>query len=271
MDSSTRITRSEVVGLCGTIHAANPDLPAFGARVLGVFLCVRLTLTYLRHNLPQELLAELYGVSQATVSRVIGAYTPLIAACLNGNVPTVENLDPTAQLIIDGTLLQCWHWAGHPELYSDKHQTTGLNVQVACTLSRTLARNLHPQDGRVHNAQALRRRGLLDVLATDLPNRTPPPQHIGDKGYIGLGMITPKTKPANLPLHPDDKAYNTTVNQVRYKIERVIANTEDLESPTHRLQKTTRNLPDNHHSHPQNHIHLHPMNNPHSITMREGH
>ena len=204
MDSSTRIPRCEVVGLCGTIHASG-RLPAFGVRVLGLFLCVRLTLTYLRHNLPQELLAELYGVSQAPVSRVISTYTPLIAACLNGNVPTVENLDPTAQLIIDGTLLQCWHWAGHPELYSDKHQTTGLNVQVACTLSRTLARNLHPQDGRVHNAQALRRRGLLDVLATDLPNGTSP-QHVGDKGYIGLGMITPEKKtlePAAPPRRQD--------------------------------------------------------------------
>ena len=69
---------------------------------------MRPTLTYLRHNLPQELLAELYGVSQVTASRVIGAYTPLIAACLNGSVPTVEDLDPTAQLNIDGTLLQCW-------------------------------------------------------------------------------------------------------------------------------------------------------------------
>ena len=74
MDSSTRITRSEVVDLCETIFAENPDLPAFGARVLGLYLCVRLTLTYLRHNLPQELLAELYGVSQATASRIIAAY-----------------------------------------------------------------------------------------------------------------------------------------------------------------------------------------------------
>jgi hypothetical protein len=37
-------------------------------------------------------------------------------------------------------------------------------------------------------------------------------------------MITPKRKPAKLPLHPDDKAYNRAVNQIRYKIERVIAN-----------------------------------------------
>ena len=129
MNSSTRITRSEVVDLCETIYAQNPDLPVLGARVLGLFLCVRLTLTYLRHNLPQELLAELYGVSQATASRVITAYTPLIARALEVSVPTVEDLDPTVQLIVDGTLLQCWSWAEHPELYSGKHKTTGLNVQ----------------------------------------------------------------------------------------------------------------------------------------------
>ena len=50
MNSSTRITRGEVVDLCETIFAENPDLPAFGARALGLYLCVRLTLTYLRHN-----------------------------------------------------------------------------------------------------------------------------------------------------------------------------------------------------------------------------
>ena len=222
-NSSTRISRNEVLDLCETIHASGP-LPVFGARALGLFLCVRLTLTYLRHNLPQELLAEAYCVSQATVSRVIGAYTPLIARALQEHVPTVEDLDPTAQLIIDGTLLECWSWADHPELYSGKHKTTGLNVQVACTLSGTLAWVSDPQDGCTHDAEALRRCGLLDVPATDLPDGVSPPKHIGDKGYIGLGMITPKRKPPNLPLHPDDKAYNKTVNQVRYKIERVIAN-----------------------------------------------
>ena len=38
---------------------------------------------------------------------------------------------------------------------------------------------------------------------------------------IGSGYYTLKREE---PLHPDDKAYNKTVNQVRYKIERVIAN-----------------------------------------------
>ena len=43
-NSSTRIPRCEVMGLCEAIFAENPDLPVFGARVLGLFLCVRLTL-----------------------------------------------------------------------------------------------------------------------------------------------------------------------------------------------------------------------------------
>ena len=184
---------------------------------------MHLPLTYLRYNLPQKVLAELYCVSQATASRVITSYTPLIAHALSDQVPVVEDLDPTAQLIVDGTLLECWSWKDHPELYSGKHKTTGLNVQVARTLSGTLARVSDPQDGCTHDAEALRRCGLLDVPPADLPDGASPPRHIGDKEYIGLGMITPKRKPPCLPLHPDDKAYNTTVNQIRYKIERVIA------------------------------------------------
>ena len=58
----------------------------------------------------------------------------------------------------------------------------------------------------------------------DLPDGASPPRHIGDKGYIGLGMITPKRKPPHLSLHPDDRTYNRAVNQIRYKIERVIVN-----------------------------------------------
>ena len=42
-NSSTRISRSEVLGLCEAIHASGP-LPVFGARALGLFLCVRLIL-----------------------------------------------------------------------------------------------------------------------------------------------------------------------------------------------------------------------------------
>ncbi|WP_253219848.1 hypothetical protein [Actinomyces naeslundii] len=46
--------------------------------------------------------------SQSTASRVITVYTPLIAAALDSSVPTAQGLGPTAQLIIDDTLLERW-------------------------------------------------------------------------------------------------------------------------------------------------------------------
>ena len=43
-----------------------------------------------------------------------------------------------------------------------------------------------PHDGRVHDTEALRRCGLLDVPPQDLPDGAQPPLHVGDKGYTGL-------------------------------------------------------------------------------------
>ena len=45
----------------------------------------------LRHNLTQELLADIHTVSQATISRVVTVYTPLIAEALQAWVPGVED------------------------------------------------------------------------------------------------------------------------------------------------------------------------------------
>lgn len=37
-------------------------------------------------------------------------------------------------------------------------------------------------------------------------------------------MITPLPKQPNQPMHPHVKAFNTSVNEIRYQIERTIAN-----------------------------------------------
>ncbi len=94
----------------------------------------------LRHNPTQELLADIHTVSQSTISRVVAVYTPLIADLLQAWIPQVEDLDPNPTAhSIDGTLVSCWSWSKRPELYSGKHHTTGVNLQVACTLAGHLA------------------------------------------------------------------------------------------------------------------------------------
>ncbi len=46
-------------------------------------------------------------------------------------MPTAAELDDRQQYIVDDTLLPCWSWSSRPELYSGKHKTTGMNVQIA--------------------------------------------------------------------------------------------------------------------------------------------
>ena len=121
-----------------------------------MFRCIQVTVLMLRHNLTQELLADIHTVSQATISRVVAVYTPLIAKALQTCVPGVEDLDPNRQYIIDGTLAPCWSWSKRPELYSGKHHTTGVNLQVACTLAGHLAWISPPLPGSMHDAKAIK-------------------------------------------------------------------------------------------------------------------
>jgi DDE superfamily endonuclease len=125
-------------------------------------------------------------------------------------------LRPGRQYIVDGTLLPCWSWAGHRALYSGKHKTTGLNVQVVGTLDGELMWISDPIDGCRHDTYCLEESGALtpEIAA----NWT------GDKGYVGTGMLTPIRKPAHRDLLEWEKEFNTQINKIRYVIEQIIAN-----------------------------------------------
>jgi hypothetical protein len=146
--------------------------------ILSLFKSVVITLTYLwRHHVQQEL-AEFYGVSQSTISRAITAITLWLARAMHPFTPTAQELPSDEQLIVDGTLVSCWSWEDHPELYSGKHHTTGLNLQVVCDLAGQLRWISDPVEGCRHDSAALRRSGVLDGVDTQ--------NWIGDKGYLGL-------------------------------------------------------------------------------------
>ncbi|SDN30878.1 transposase family protein [Actinomyces ruminicola] len=223
MNASTKLDPHQLTDLCAILHNQG-DLPVAGSRVLGLYQRVKLTVMALRHNISQELLAEIFDISQPTACRIISAYTSLIAHALGEAVPTVEDLDPTTTLIIDGTVLKTWDWKDTPGLFSGKYRTTGLNVQVACTPSGAIAWVSDPLPGATHDAAALRASGLLDVPPDHLPDGATAALHIGDKGYLGLGMTTPIKKLSGMPLHEADKAFNTSINRIRYMAERTIAN-----------------------------------------------
>jgi hypothetical protein len=214
MYSTTGFSRQNIVDLCAMIHSETAGNRRLWPPILGLFNCVTVALTYMRRNRVQAELAETYGVSQPTISRAITVMTPLLGKVLREYVPTADDLDGRTQYIVDGTLLPCWSWASHPELYSGKHKTTGMNVQVVCTFR--IAWISDPVDGSRHDTYCLSESGALLTLD--------PGNWVGDKGYIGNDMITPIRKPACRNLLNWEKEFSTQVNKIRYVIEQVIAN-----------------------------------------------
>jgi len=216
MYHTTGLTRERIVDLCAMIHRETVDEEQVWPPILGLFRSVVVTLTYMRRNRVQAELAESYDVSQSTISRAITRVTPLLEKVLRKHVPTADELDQRTQYIVDGTLLPCWSWASRRELYSGKHKTTGMNVQIACTLTGDLAWISDPIAGSRHDAYCLGESGILMTLD--------PGNWIGDKGYVGNNMITPIKKPRWRDLLDWEKEFNKQVNKIRYVIEQVIAN-----------------------------------------------
>jgi len=217
---TTGFSLREIQDLCVLVAEIQSAPPVAEHRewppILGLSRSVVITLTYLRRNQVQWELAETYGVSQSTISRAISTITPLLARALARFVPVAEELAPGREYIVDGTLLPCWSWASQPGLHSGKHKTTGMNVQVVCTLDGELVWISDPVAGARHDVFCLDASGVLDTLD--------PYDWTGDKGYVGRGMVTPIKTTNKQELLDWQKTFNTSINQIRAVVERVIAN-----------------------------------------------
>jgi hypothetical protein len=75
-----------------------------------------------------------------------------------------------------------------PRALLRKHKTTGMKVQVACTIHGQLAWISDPVDRSRHHNYGLGESGV--------PLTLDPKNWVGDKGYIGNGLIMPFRKPA---------------------------------------------------------------------------
>ncbi|MGI8429537.1 MAG: transposase family protein [Solirubrobacteraceae bacterium] len=216
MHHTTGFSHGEIVDRCILVNSAEcvPGELKWPP-ILGLFKSVAVALTYMRHNRTQAEIGESFGVSQSAISRAISAVTPFLAQVLAGGVPVADDLDPGVQYIVDGTLLPCWSWAARPELWSGKHKTTGMNVQVACTIHGRLAWISDPVNGSRHDNYCLGESGALLTLD--------PKNWIGDKGYVGSGMISPFKKPAGGELTGWQQEFNTQVNKIRWIIEQAIS------------------------------------------------
>jgi hypothetical protein len=217
MYHTTGFTKSQIQDLCDHVRQATQalDKPPWPP-ILGLYRSVAVSLTYMRRNRVQAEIAEMYDVSQPTISRAITRVTPILEEILREYIPAANDLRPTERYLVDGTLLPCWSWRSERALLSGKTRTTGLSIQVACTLSGELVWTSAPVNGNRHDAVVIQESGLFPCINAD--------RFIGDKGYVGLGMATPYKKPKGGKLEDWQKKYNREIARMRAPVERVIAN-----------------------------------------------
>lgn len=174
---------------------------------------------YLRQNGTQEFIGDLRDVSQPTVSRIVTKLVPVIKAVLAEFVPTAADAIEVVKgrvCLVDGTITPCWSYADHPELWSRKHGTTGFNAQLLGLLDGTPVYISDPLSGNTHDKTAFDETPAAEIIRNSGGG-------IGDKGYQGTGLATPRKKPKGGELSKRDKENNAVLSALRAPIERVVA------------------------------------------------
>ena len=178
------------------------------------------TCGYLRQNIIEEVWADIFGVSQSTISRCITLLTPLVKRATDRGRPTktaAKRALKGAIALVDGTLWPCWSWRGKKKLWSGKHKTTGHGSLVITNLQGRVVYISDPVTGNQHDMRKLKESAAEKILkkASGV---------FGDKGFIGTSYITtPIRKPKSRKLLDWEKEWNRQVSSLRAPVERAIA------------------------------------------------
>ena len=184
-----------------------------------LYRAVEIACMYVRQNSTQEFLGDLRDISQSTVSRIVTVLVPIIKTELMEFVPTAQEAVEMVQgrvCLVDGTITPCWSYDDHDELWSRKHGTTGFNAQLICLLDGYAVYISDPLPGCTHDAKAFTTTPVVEIVEKSGGG-------IGDKGYQGCGIVTPRKTPPGGELSKGDKANNAVISALRAPVERLVA------------------------------------------------
>lgn len=184
-------------------------------RSIGLYKAIVVTLILVRQNLNQTAVADLFGISQPTVSRIYRRFLPLIGQALCLHMPDLAEVLRGRVILLDGTDVPTGNRAGHDENFSGKRHRAGLSIQVAATLSGCLLGVSEPMPGAMHDRRAFTETGWEELFANN--------DIIADPGYQGTRAITPRKKPKGGELSDRDRAGNKKISAIRSAVERCIA------------------------------------------------
>jgi len=179
---------------------------------------IMVALLYKRQNITEEVIADLFGISQSVVSGIIKDFDPLITQATEEFVPDAEEAKEMTRgrlALVDGTLWPCWSWKIAPELWAGKYKTTGYGSLIISDEFGNIIFVSDPAPGCDHDMKKLEGtvKAILDLAGSV----------IADKGFQGSGYVTPAKKPKDRDLYMREHEYNNQISSIRAPIERAVA------------------------------------------------
>jgi hypothetical protein len=214
--STLGLDRDEITELVGRVFQVLDARPRVLGRppALGLYRQVVLVLMYLRQNVPQSVLADVYGISQPTVSRIYRSIMPLLDQVLCVHEPGLTSVFANRDVLVDGTLVPTGNRADSKHNYSSKRLRQGLNIQVAAATDGTLLAVSAPVAGGRHDRRAITECGWEAVLNGFT--------WYADAAYIGTSATVPYKRSKYHDLTGYEQAVNRTISTRRSAVERAI-------------------------------------------------
>lgn len=237
MKAITGLDRDQLVEVVARVHAVVGPLWVGGRPpAAGLYRSVVMVVFLLRENVTQQVVAELFGVSQSTVSRRWDLLRPAITTALEAVVPAPAEIAGTSTVLVDGTLIPTWDWRHRTDLFNAKRGDHGMNLQVAAIRGEHLVAAGTPLPGAWHDTHAW--------AESSLPERLTGLDLCGDLGYIGTSMITGRRKPPGQDHTTAQLEANTTIASFRSHNEHVIGHLKNWKMLSHRYRPPLEKLPE---------------------------
>ncbi|EKX60253.1 IS5/IS1182 family transposase [Streptomyces ipomoeae] len=210
METFTGLRMDRFVKLVKVVREQGGDGPG-GGRPWCLPLADRVLLVavYYRTNLTMRQLAPLFGISPATVCRVIQRLRPLLAL-----EPAPRPVAEADRLwIVDGTLIPV---RDRSVGASSRNYRFSANVQVIIDAdTRLVIASARPAPGNKADAHVWRE--------SDLPAVATGTTVLADGAYLGTGLIVPHRRRAGRPLLRGQQEDNAEHRRVRARVEHTFA------------------------------------------------
>lgn len=213
---------TELIARAWQVHTGRPPQQRHDFR-MPFGTAVSMVLIIARHNLTQQLAADLYGTSQPTVSRLWRYLLALLGQVTSLDRTSLATALERGVVLIDGTPVPTGNRAGTgTRNFNVKHHKQALGIQIATRLNGALAAVSVPVRGSRHDSRALEEVGWASqILAVRKQN--PLLAVFADTAYVKHTKLTPRPRKKGVSRSEADREWNRKIASMRAPVEHAIA------------------------------------------------